>query len=83
MLLAWVVIRSRSIWTGVLMHFLNNGSIVLLTASPWILERFADPGQGPPIWLLIPALVSVLYGAYLLESQGRGGVEGEPFSEAG
>lgn len=75
MLLAWVVIRSRSIWTGVLMHFLNNGSIVLLSASPWILERFADSNQAPPIWLLIPALVSVSYGAYLLE--GRGSVGGD------
>lgn len=66
-LLAWVVLRTRSIWPGMLMHFLNNGSMVILATSPWILDRFSDPGQGPPFWLLIPALASLLAGAALLE----------------
>ena len=68
MLLAWVVLRTRSIWPGMLMHFVNNGSIVILTSSPWILERFSDPNQGPPFWLLLPALVSLAGGGVLLES---------------
>jgi membrane protease YdiL (CAAX protease family) len=67
MLLAWVVFRSRSIWVGMLMHFINNGSIVVLSAFPWILERFSDPGQGPPLWLLPPAVASILAGGFLLE----------------
>ena len=71
MLLTWVVIRSRSIWTGMLMHFINNGSVVVLSLSPWILERFSDPSQGPPLWLLFAGAASLLAGGYLLES-GRG-----------
>lgn len=72
MLLTWVVIRSRSIWTGMLMHLINNGSIVILTSSPWILERFSDPSQGPPPWLLLPAAASLLAGGFLLESRREG-----------
>jgi sodium transport system permease protein len=67
-LLAWVVLRTRSIWPGMLMHFVNNGSIVILATSPWILERFSDPNQGPPLWLILPALVSLVVGGVLLES---------------
>ena len=67
MLLAWVVLRTRSIWTGALMHFVNNGSIVLLTTSPWILERFADQNQPPPVWLLLPALGILVVGGLILE----------------
>jgi len=72
MLLAWVVLRTRSIWLSVLMHFMNNGSIVILASAPWILERFSDPGQGPPIWLLAPAGAAFIAGAVLLE-KGRDG----------
>ncbi len=71
MLLAWVVLRSRSLWPGILMHFLNNASIVILTSSPWILERFADPEKGPPLWLLFPAVISLGAGALLLERGAR------------
>ncbi len=74
MLLTWVVLRSRSIWTGMLMHFINNGSIVILSSSPWILDRFSDPNQGPPPWLLLPAAASLLAGGFLLESK-RGSTE--------
>ncbi len=66
-LLAWVVLRTGSIWTGVLMHFINNGSVVVLAASPWMLERFSDPDQGPPWWLILFALASFAAGAFLLE----------------
>jgi sodium transport system permease protein len=67
MLLAWVVLRTRSIWPAMVMHFVNNGSIVVLSSFPWILERFSDPQQGPPIWLLFPALGSLLLGGWMLE----------------
>jgi peptidoglycan/LPS O-acetylase OafA/YrhL len=69
MLLAWVVFRTRSIWPGMLMHFLNNGSIVVLSASPWILERFSDPNRGPPLWLALPAVASLVVGGLLLENR--------------
>jgi sodium transport system permease protein len=73
-LLAWVVLRTGSIWTGFLMHFINNGSVVVLAASPWIMERFSDPSQGPPWWMVLCALASLASGAFLLEG-GRDGVE--------
>jgi sodium transport system permease protein len=66
-LLAWVVLRTRSIWLGALMHFVNNGSVVVMAASPWILERFSDPTEPPPLWLLVPAFVSLLAGLSLVE----------------
>jgi len=71
MLLAWVVLRTRSLWPGILMHFVNNASIVILASSPWILERFSDPGEGPPLWLLFPAVLSLGAGAFLLERGGK------------
>ena len=74
MLLAWVVLRTRSIWPGMLMHFLNNGIIVILASSPWILDRFSDPNQGPPLWLMLAALVSLAAGGALLEVGNRGEV---------
>jgi sodium transport system permease protein len=77
MLLAWVVLRTRSIWPAVLMHLLNNGSIVLLTTVPWFLERFPDPTQGPPVWLLSMAVLSLAAGGFLLERGGRGGEGGD------
>jgi sodium transport system permease protein len=85
MLLAWVVLRTRSIWPAVFMHFVNNGSIVILASSPWILERFSDPSQAPPVWLLLPALISFLAGGLLLEAKGRrpAGEAGEPVGEPG
>jgi sodium transport system permease protein len=66
-LLAWVVVRTRSIVTSAFMHFLNNGSVVLLASSPWILERLGDPDQPPPIWLMVPAFVLLVSGLWLLE----------------
>jgi membrane protease YdiL (CAAX protease family) len=77
MLLAWVVLRTRSIWPGMLMHFLNNGSIVVLSASPWILEQFSDPNQGPPLWLALPAVASLVLGGFLLENREEVGVQEE------
>jgi len=36
--MAWAVWRTGSIWTGVLMHFLNNATIVVLASSPGLRE---------------------------------------------
>jgi sodium transport system permease protein len=70
-LLAWVVYRTGSIWMGSLMHFINNGSVVILAASPWMVERFADPDQAPPWWLLLVAVASLVSGAFILEGGRR------------
>jgi sodium transport system permease protein len=66
-LLAWVVLRTRSIWASALMHFVNNGSVVVMASSPWIFERFSDPNQPPPLWILAPAALSLAVGLSLLE----------------
>jgi sodium transport system permease protein len=52
MLIAWAVWRTGSIWVGVLMHFLNNASIVALTSTPAVREVFSDPEAPPPLWLV-------------------------------
>lgn len=50
--MAWAVLRTGSLATGVLMHFLNNATIVLLASSPGQREFVADPEAPPPAWLL-------------------------------
>jgi membrane protease YdiL (CAAX protease family) len=59
MLIAWAVWRTGSIWVGVLMHFLNNASIVALTSTPAVREAFSDPEAPPPLWL-VPLGAAVL-----------------------
>jgi sodium transport system permease protein len=51
-LIAWVVWRTGSLWVGALMHFLNNGSIVVITSTPALREALADPEAPPPVWLI-------------------------------
>lgn len=74
--IAWAVWRTGSIWVGVLMHFLNNGAIVLLASTPSLREAFSDPEAPPPLWL-IPIAVLVLGGGLriLLRQSPEGGRE--------
>jgi sodium transport system permease protein len=65
-LLAYAVWRTRSIYTSVLMHLINNGSIVLLAASPILRERFAGPDTRPPLWLLPIAIALMVAGILIL-----------------
>ena len=65
-ILAWAVLSTRSIWVGVLMHFVNNGSIVLITSVPALRAWLEGGGDGPP-WVLLPlALLAVTGGLRLL-----------------
>jgi sodium transport system permease protein len=66
--IAWAVLRTRSIWTGALMHLLNNGTIVLLASVPVLREMFADPNAPPPFWLVPVAAVSLLLGVRVLSA---------------
>ncbi len=66
LVLAWAVWESRSIWLGVLLHFLNNGAILMLTVLPATRELTADVDQEPPL-LLLPLAVLLMYlGARIL-----------------
>ena len=65
--IAWTVWRTRSVWTGVLMHVLNNGAIVVLASVPTLRAAFTDPDAPPPVWL-VPVAVFGLAGGYRLVS---------------
>lgn len=60
--IAWAVWRSGSIWVGMLMHLINNGSIVVLTSIPWLREAFSDPERPPPLWLVPIGAILVTVG---------------------
>jgi len=66
-ILAWAVLATRSIWVGILMHFVNNGSIVLMASIPALRAWLEDGGEAPPWVLLAPALLAVAMGVRLLE----------------
>lgn len=77
-LLAYAAWRTRSIFTSALMHLINNGSIVLLAASPLLRDQFAAPDAPPPLWLLPVAIALMVAGIMLLgrvgdrlDAQGR------------
>ena len=65
-ILAWAVLSTRSIWVGVLMHFVNNGSIVLIASVPALRAWLEHGGEGPPWVLLAPALLAVAVGVRLI-----------------
>jgi sodium transport system permease protein len=66
--LAFVVWETRSIWLGVLLHFVNNGSILLLTVIPATREAAGSAEQDPPLLLLPLALLLMLLGGWILRS---------------
>ena len=65
-LLAWIVMSTGSIWVGMLMHFANNGSIVLIASVPALRAWFETAGDAPPWILLPPAVLSIFLGLRLL-----------------
>ena len=71
-ILAWAVLSTRSIWVGVLMHFVNNGSIVLIASVPALRAWLEDSGEAPPWVLLAPALLAVAVGARLIGDESVG-----------
>ncbi len=68
MVIAWAVWRTRSLWTGVLMHVLNNGAIVVLASVPALRTAFMDPDAPPPFWLVPVALLGLTAGYRLVSS---------------
>jgi len=74
--IAWAVWRTGSIWAGALMHFLNNGTIVVIASLPALQELFADPDVPPTLWFvaLLPfAAASLGGGIRLLRTEPPGG----------
>jgi sodium transport system permease protein len=70
-LLSYAVWRTRSIYTSMLMHVLNNGVIVLLAASPFLRELFSGPDTRPPLYLLPIAMGLMISGILILGRVGR------------
>jgi len=80
--IAWAVWRSGSIWVGMLMHLINNGSIVVLTSIPWLREAFSDPERPPPLWLVPIGAILVTVGIRtLLRIEPRKQRQFEPIPE--
>lgn len=68
MVIAWSVWRTGSIWIGVLMHFVNNSSIVLLASTPSLREIVLDPEAPPPLWLVFISVVIFAAGFLMLKN---------------
>ena len=69
MAITYVVLRSRSIYVGMLFHFLNN-AVAVFSMTPSIqafLEEANVDKTGFPPWLLATALVVLVAGIVLLE----------------
>jgi len=72
LLLATVAWHTRSLWVVMAMHAVNNGTVVLLAAVPWLRDRMGDPSAPPPLILLPVGVVLLLVGFRLLPRNGRG-----------
>ncbi|MDH3270445.1 MAG: CPBP family intramembrane metalloprotease [Gemmatimonadota bacterium] len=65
-LIAWAVWHVGSIWIGVVMHLVNNASIVFLASTPAIAESFADPGAPPPLAAVVVGGIAFAAGLRIL-----------------
>jgi len=68
--IAWAVWRTGSIWTGVLMHFVNNASIVVLVSVPSLRELLSNPEAPPPLWLVPFAAIALTLSVRVLRAEG-------------
>jgi len=64
--ITWAVWRTGSIWIGVLMHLLNNATIVSAASSRRLREALSDPEAPPPVWLIPLGVIAFTLGARLL-----------------
>ncbi len=65
-LLAWVVVVTGSLPLAILLHFLNNGAILTLTALPQATGVVGGAEEAPTPWLLPVALALLIWGGSLL-----------------
>jgi sodium transport system permease protein len=69
LLIAHVAWNTRSIFPGMLMHFLNNGAVLALVGAPALRPYLLGP-EGQPRWALVAAGAAVLaLGLRLLPSR--------------
>lgn len=65
LLLAFVAVRTRSIFPGMLMHFLNNGTIVLFISMP-SLQALVVTEDAPRWWIVLVGAMALAAGIRLL-----------------
>lgn len=68
--ITWAVWRTASIWAGVLMHLVNNASIVVLASVPSLRDLLSDPEAPPPLWLVPFAATALALGFRALLAEG-------------
>jgi membrane protease YdiL (CAAX protease family) len=66
LLLAWVVVSSGSLPLAMILHFVNNATILAVSAFPAAGETIAAPDQPPPFLLLPIAGLALWWGVRLL-----------------
>ncbi len=79
-LLAIVVVRTRSVLTSMMMHFINNAMAVLLVSIP-AMQTLVLSESGNPKWALLPVGAILLTAGFMLLR--RVDAAGAPDSEAG
>ncbi|HEX2188236.1 MAG TPA: ABC transporter permease subunit/CPBP intramembrane protease [Longimicrobiaceae bacterium] len=65
LLIGYVVWHTRSLFAGMLMHFVNNGLAVLIVSTPSLRGALFTP-EGEPPWLLVAASPVLLAAGVLL-----------------
>jgi sodium transport system permease protein len=76
-LLAWVVVASGSLPLAMVLHFLNNGAILALTALPLTRDHLGGPEDHPPFFLVPVGMVLLVWGMHVLQRE-RSGRDPEP-----
>jgi len=71
LLLGIVVWRTGSLATGMLMHLVNNGVVVLLLAAPALGERILDPEGAPSLPLMVAGFALLGAGWWALPPRDR------------
>jgi membrane protease YdiL (CAAX protease family) len=73
MVLAWVVISSGSLPLAMVLHFLNNGTLLALAAFPLTRDFATGTEDAPPLLLLPVALLLFGVGVHLMRKRRRRG----------
>lgn len=63
--LAWMTVKSGSVYPAMLMHFIHNsGTVAVVYSNPELLE-VAESSMLPPVWLIASSLILTVYLVYL------------------
>jgi sodium transport system permease protein len=82
MLLTYLVLRTRSIYTSMFAHFVNNAAAVLLVTGnvpasiQTLFEEESLEANGLPAWLFVGSLVVFALGIFLLERSAKSNTRG-------